>query len=146
MFAWWSTYVTIIRNLGTQHSYRPLYTIPKHGEQGTKSFFAKQNILREKGANVYYTPFVVRRQFECEHIRHWEFLFFDEKLLCVCWRDCYLNANPANSEWQKTCLQNMVNNYYILLLYVVFSSFHSFFIVVCKECITEFWYDDKIPT
>ncbi len=98
-------------------------------------FFAEQNIVRENRANVLlytvrcspnkiffaktgqmscYTLFVVHRQFLHEHIRHWEFLFFHEKLLYVPRRDCYLKANLANSLWRKTCSQNMVRTYYTL--------------------------------
>ncbi len=40
-----------------------------------------------------------------------EFLFFDEKLLCG---DHYLDANPANGVWRKTCSRNMANTYYTL--------------------------------
>ncbi len=40
--------------------------------------------------------------------------FFDEKILCVCRRDCYPDANPAYSVWRKTCSQNMAHTFYTL--------------------------------
>ncbi len=40
--------------------------------------------------------------------------FFDEKILCVCRPDRYLDANPAYSIWQKTCSGNMANVFYTL--------------------------------
>ncbi len=87
-----------------------------------KPFFAERNIVCENKAKVLLYTFVVRRQFLRECIHHWEFLFFDEKLLCVRRRDGYLDANPANSVQRKTCLQNMVNTYYTLF------AVHSYFV------------------
>ncbi len=40
--------------------------------------------------------------------------FFDEKVLCVRRRDCYLDANPVYGVWRKTCSRNMANTFYRL--------------------------------
>ncbi len=49
--------------------------------------------------------------------------FFDEKVLCVRWWDCYLDANPVYGVWRKTCSQNMANAFYRLF------AVRSFFVV-----------------
>ncbi len=83
------------------------------------------------GQMCYCTLFVVRCQFSHEHIRHWEFLFFNKKFLCVRRSDRYLDANPANSIRWKTCLQNIANTYYILFAVCRFF-IHPCFIIVCE--------------
>ncbi len=45
--------------------------------------------------------------------------FFDKKILCVCRRDCYPDANPAYSVW----LRNMANAFYTLF------AVHRFFVI-----------------
>ncbi len=57
------------------------------------------------------TKYCLRKQGECAAIpcllfavnfrATTEFLFFDEKLLCVCRKDRYLNVNPANNVQKK---------------------------------------------
>ncbi len=95
-----------------------IYTIHKQDKQGTKPFFRRTIYFSQKQgehAAIHCSLFNVN--FHSNMVTTGstnEFLFFDEKLLCVCQRDCYLDANPANRVWQKTCLRNVANTYYTL--------------------------------
>ncbi len=91
---------------------------------GDEIIFSPNKILFAKTRRTCCcTLFVVRRQFS-----HQRRFFFDEKILCVCQRDCYPDANPAYSVWQKTCLRNMANAFYTLF------AVHHFFIISPLFC------------
>ncbi len=56
------------------------------------------------------------------------FFFSAKKILCVCRRDRYPDANPAYSVRQKTCSQNMANAFYTLF------AVHRFFVISPLFC------------
>ncbi len=56
--------------------------------------------------------------------------FFDEKVLCVCRRDRYLDANPACGK--KPVCETWQTSFIDYSPYVVFSPFHPYFAVVCE--------------
>ncbi len=87
-----------------------LYTIRKHDEWGTKFFFHRIKYCwrkRDERVAVHCSLFTV-------NFRMPDDFFFNEKILCVCQRDCYPDTNPVYSVRRKTCLQNMANTFYTL--------------------------------
>ncbi len=94
--------------------------------RGTKLFFRRIKYCWQKWDErvaVYCSLFAV-------NFSAADYFFFDEKVLCVCRRDCYPDANLAYSVRRKTCLWNMVNAFYRLFAVRRFLSFHPYFAVV----------------
>ncbi len=78
--------------------------------RGTKLFFRRIKYCRQKRDErvaIHCSLFVVNFSAADD-------FFFDKKVLRVCRRDHYLNANSAYGIRRKTCLQNMANAFYRL--------------------------------
>ncbi len=84
--------------------YKACYTLfANMTNLGTKLFFRQIKYCwrkRDERVALHCSLFAVN--FSCE------------KVLCVRWRDCYPNANPAYGVRRKTCSRNMANAFYRL--------------------------------
>ncbi len=100
---------------------------------GNKTIFSLNKILFAKTKWMcYYTPFIVCRQFLCEHIRHWEFPFFLWKTpLCLSKR-----LLPQRKCCEQRTVKNLFAKHGKHLLYTIrYTSLFLRFAVVCELCI-----------